>query len=106
MPRIILDAVAVADLLHHLQVEHGALPQALRFDQLALFLQFLMPPVELRHDAGHGRVSGLVGLPTSYTRSLSSFSLSPSSFTLQPLPFTISLACPFASSLSILMERS
>src|ERR1035438_733531 len=55
MPRIILDAVAVADLLHHLQVEHGALPQALRFDQLALFLQFLMPPVELRHDAGHGR---------------------------------------------------
>ena len=36
MPRIIFNAVAIADLLDHFQIEHGALIQPLRFDQLAL----------------------------------------------------------------------
>jgi hypothetical protein len=35
MARVVLDAVAVADLAHHLEVEHRALVQALRFEQLA-----------------------------------------------------------------------
>ena len=35
MPGVVLDALAVADLLHHLQVEARALLQALRLDQLA-----------------------------------------------------------------------
>ena len=43
MARIVLDAVAVADLFHHFEIEHGALVQALRFDQLALGFQ-LRPP--------------------------------------------------------------
>jgi hypothetical protein len=47
MARIILDAVAVADLLHHFEIEHGALIEALRFDELALLFELRTPPVEL-----------------------------------------------------------
>ncbi len=54
MPRIILDAVAVADLLHHFEIEHGALVQPLRLDQLALLFQLRTPPFQLRVDAVHG----------------------------------------------------
>ena len=39
VPRIVLDAVAVADLTHHLQIEHRALVQPLRLEQLAFALQ-------------------------------------------------------------------
>src|SRR4051812_21978682 len=39
--------MAVADLFDHFQIEHGALPQPLSLDELALFLQLSMPPVEL-----------------------------------------------------------
>ena len=35
MPRVVLDAVAVADLLHHLEVEHRPLMQPLRLEHLA-----------------------------------------------------------------------
>jgi hypothetical protein len=35
MPGVVLDAVAVADLLHHLEIEHGPLMQALRLEHLA-----------------------------------------------------------------------
>ena len=51
MPRIVFDSVAISDLADHLQIEHGALIQALRFDQLALLLQFGMPPLQLFFDA-------------------------------------------------------
>ena len=34
--RVVLDAVAVADLPHHLEVEHRPLVQPLRLEQLAL----------------------------------------------------------------------
>ena len=59
MARIILDAVAIADLADHLQVEHGALPQALRLDPLALLFEFAFPPVQLvlRCCAAPGRAS-------------------------------------------------
>ena len=36
MARVVLDAVAVADLANHLEVEHRPLVQPLRFEQLAL----------------------------------------------------------------------
>jgi len=61
MARIIFDAVAVADLAHHFQVEHGALIESLRLDQLPLLLDLLLPPVQLRQDAGHGLFPGFVG---------------------------------------------
>ena len=51
---VVLDAVAVADLLHHFEIEHGALLQALRFDEFALFLEFPAPPLQLVADAVHG----------------------------------------------------
>ena len=44
MPRVVLDAVAVADLANHLEVEHRPLVQPLRLEQLAFRL-------ELRRDA-------------------------------------------------------
>ena len=47
MARIVFDAVAVADLPDHFQIEHGALVEALRFDQLAALFQLLLPPLEL-----------------------------------------------------------
>src|SRR5271165_3776837 len=55
MPRIILDAVAEAHGLDHFQIEHGALVNALRLDQPALFLQFDFPPRQLFLDRCHGR---------------------------------------------------
>ena len=51
MPRVILDAVAVADLLDHFEIEHGALPDALGLDALALLIQLGLPPVQLVFDA-------------------------------------------------------
>jgi hypothetical protein len=57
--RVVLDAVAVADLLHHFEIEHGALKEALRLDEFALLLQFLVPPLQLVADAVHGLLFGL-----------------------------------------------
>ena len=39
VPRIIFDAVAIADGAHHLDVKHGALPHALRLRVFALLLR-------------------------------------------------------------------
>ena len=36
VPRVVLDAAAEPDLLHHLEVEGGAHPQALGLEQLSL----------------------------------------------------------------------
>src|ERR1043165_5814311 len=47
MPRIILDAVAIADLTDHLDVEHGPLKHALGLDALAFFFELSLPPVKL-----------------------------------------------------------
>src|SRR5579863_4290002 len=50
MARIILNAVAVPDIANHFQIEHGALPNALRFNPLAFFLQLATPPTQLVFD--------------------------------------------------------
>ena len=48
--RIILDAATEAHLLHHLEVEHRALMQTLRFEQFAFFDQLRLPPLQLFFD--------------------------------------------------------
>src|SRR5262245_28512907 len=50
MTRVVLDAVAVADLADHLQVEHRALMQPLRLEQTALGFEDAAPPRELLFD--------------------------------------------------------
>ena len=52
--RVVLDAVAVAELLHHLEVVLGALAQAVRLEQLALLLELRDVPLELLADHGSG----------------------------------------------------
>ena len=59
MAAIVLDALAVAGLAQHLQVEPGALQQALRFEQLTLVLQHGDVLVELRLDALDGLFNAL-----------------------------------------------
>ncbi len=56
---VVLDAVAVADLANHLQVEQRALPQALRFEQLALAFELSLPLRQLRLDRLDGPASAL-----------------------------------------------
>ena len=53
--RVVLDAAAVADLSHHLQVVLGAHPQALGFQQLALALEAGEPLLQLGLDLDHRR---------------------------------------------------
>ena len=62
MPRVVLDALAEAQLLQHLQIEERALLQALRLDELALgveerqpVLQLGLDGVECAHDGGTWR---------------------------------------------------
>jgi hypothetical protein len=67
MARIVLDAVAIADLTDHFEIEHGALVEALSFHQLALPLQFLVPHAQFFFDAlerlfARGRRHHVVGL--------------------------------------------
>ena len=50
MARVVLDALAVADLGHHLQVEAGALFQPLRLDQLVLLVEVFQPVLQLDLD--------------------------------------------------------
>ena len=50
VPRVVLDAVAVADLLHHLQIEHRPLMKALRLEHLAFRFQLSAAPDELGLD--------------------------------------------------------
>ena len=50
-PRVVLDAVAEADLGHHLEVVLGAHPQPLGLEQLALLLELGQPLLELGLDA-------------------------------------------------------
>ena len=52
--RVVLDAGAVADLFHHLHVEHGALLEALRLDQLVLLAQHLEPLAQFLADVVDG----------------------------------------------------
>ncbi len=61
MPRVVLDAVAVADLSHHLQIELSTLRQALRFHQLVLLVQLFEADLQLRLDRVHRRQHALAG---------------------------------------------
>ena len=58
--RVVLDAVAVADLLDHLQVVLGAHAEALGLEQLALGLEPRQPLLQLGLDAHHGPPHPLV----------------------------------------------
>src|SRR4051794_6058610 len=53
VPRVILDAMAVAHGLDHLQVETSALVYALRLDQPSLFFEFHFPPLQFLKDRSH-----------------------------------------------------
>ena len=53
VPGIVLNSMAVADLLHHLQIEHRPLPEPLCLDQLALPDQFRMPQFQFLADRSH-----------------------------------------------------
>ena len=61
MPGIILDAVAVADGAHHLDVEHGALHDPLRFHIFSLLLQLFLPPAQLFLNADDGAIALVLG---------------------------------------------
>ena len=54
--RVVLDAVAVAQFLQHLQVVGGAHPEALRLEQPARGLEVAEALGQLRLDAPHGRI--------------------------------------------------
>ena len=54
MARVILDAVAIADGADHLDVEHGALPDALGLDEFSLLLELRLPPGQLLVDGAEG----------------------------------------------------
>ena len=58
--RVVLDAVAEADLLHHLEVVLGAHAQALRLEQLALLLELGQPLLQLGLDALDGLAHALL----------------------------------------------
>ena len=58
--RVVLDAVAVADLAHHLEVVLGAHPQPLRLEQLAFLLEPRQALLELGFDLDHRRAHPLV----------------------------------------------
>ena len=58
--RVVLDAVAVAELLHHLEVVLGAHPEALGLEQLALLLEVGEPLLELLLDAADGGLHPLL----------------------------------------------
>ena len=56
MAAVVLDAVAVAQLADHLQVEQGALLQPLGLDQPVFLLQIGQPHLQLFLDGVHGRL--------------------------------------------------
>src|SRR5690348_11581137 len=47
MPRVILDAVAIADGAHHFDIEMRALHHPLRLDDFSLAREFVLPPIQL-----------------------------------------------------------
>src|SRR3954452_17336458 len=53
VPRVILDPVTITNLFDHFEIEHRALKYALCFDELALALELLVPPLQLVLDALH-----------------------------------------------------
>ena len=60
MTGIVLNAIAIAHLLQHLQVVGGALLQSLSFQQLAFGLQELQSVFELMADILHRRIQTIL----------------------------------------------
>ena len=58
--RVVLDAVAVAEFAHHLEVVRGAHPQALRLEQLVVLLELLQPHLQFGLDLAHRHRHALV----------------------------------------------
>jgi hypothetical protein len=56
MAGIVFDPVAVADLFNHFEIEHGALVQTLRFDDLALLFELRPPGFQFGFDGFNRRV--------------------------------------------------
>ena len=56
--RIILDPMAIPNLLDHFQIEHRSLPETLRLDQFVLARQFGVPPSKLFFDRLHRAAPG------------------------------------------------
>jgi hypothetical protein len=56
--RVVLNAVAVADLFDHFQIEHGSLPQPLRLDVFTLAGKFSVPPTQFLFDRLHRALAG------------------------------------------------
>src|SRR5271155_5975400 len=54
MPRVIFDAVAIADGAHHFDIEMRALLHSLRLDDSSLSIEFALPPFELFEDRLNG----------------------------------------------------
>jgi hypothetical protein len=50
MPRVVLDAVAVADLPDHLEIEHRALMETLGLQQLPLGFELTAVPLQFLLD--------------------------------------------------------
>jgi hypothetical protein len=59
--RVVLDPVAEAELLHHLEVVLGALAQAVRLEHLVLLLQLLDALLELVADLADGALDCRLG---------------------------------------------
>src|SRR5690606_20879338 len=57
--RIVFDARAETDLLHHFQIKSGAHAQPLFFDELALLLKLVQSRIELNRDVSHCAVQYL-----------------------------------------------
>ncbi len=61
VPRVVLDAVAVADLLDHLDIEHGALVEPLGLEELAFSFELRPVPGELLADGVDGEPRAIAG---------------------------------------------
>src|SRR3954453_19488182 len=59
VPRVILNPVAVTNLLNHLEVEHRPLMQTMRFEDLPLGFKLRAIPVQLRLDAFNRRLGAI-----------------------------------------------
>jgi hypothetical protein len=59
VPRVVLDAVAVADLADHLEIEHRPLVQPLRLEQLALAFELRPRTTQLFLDRFDRRLRAL-----------------------------------------------
>ena len=61
MAAVILDAVAIAEFLDHLQIKIGALLQTLRFQQSVFLFEKGKPLLQFFPDSMHGKLLSFAG---------------------------------------------